>query len=51
MISEDHVTEHLSNDVDDSALHHRNKLQFKIYANIKVIWNSVRSIGTNINFL
>ncbi len=36
MISEDHVTpEDWSNDAENSALHHRNKLYFKVYQNRK----------------
>ncbi len=32
-------TEDWSNDAEDSALHHRNKLHFKIYSHGKVILN------------
>ncbi len=31
MISEDHVTQDWSNDAENTALLHRNKLQFKVF--------------------
>ncbi len=37
MISEGLVTD-WSNDAENSALHHRNKLQFNIYSNRKLLF-------------
>ncbi len=38
MISEDHVTLKTDNDAENTAAHHRNKLQFNIYYNKSLLF-------------
>ncbi len=41
MISEDHVTEDWSNDAENSAAHHSNKLYFNRYSHRKQLFDIV----------